>query len=263
MKIYLISDLHLEMDDYFEFPKIAVDVVVLAGDIHRGGKVFDFAAKCRLHFHAPVVVVAGNHEYYRRDYLKQIAEFRRDAAKLKNIFFLENDRVVIGNARFLGCTLWSDFALYGQAHVDESKAIARRNINDFRVIEYGSRQFTPDDASLLHRESRAWLEQQLAQPFNGKTIVVTHFLPHRAGIHPRHAAFGGDHLTPYFMTDCAPLMQQYSIDTWLYGHTHSSVDLIVDGGTRLVSNQRGYPNEAEIYTRFDPNKIIHIEGAAA
>lgn len=262
MKIYLVSDLHLEMSENFELPKIAADIVVLAGDIHRGRKIFDFAAKCRWHFHAPVIVIGGNHEYYGRDYLKQIAEFRRDAAKLKNIFFLENDRVVIGNVRFLGCTLWSDFALYGQEHAEDSKTIARRSINDFRVIEYGNRRFTPDDASLLHRESLVWLEQQLGLPFNGKTIVVTHFLPHRAGIHPRHAATGGDHLTPYFTSDCSALMQQYPVDVWMYGHTHGSVDVIVDSGTRLVSNQRGYPNEPEIYTRFDPNKIIHIEGAA-
>lgn len=258
MKIYLASDLHCEMDDFLTMPFSSVDVVVLAGDIHRGGKVFDVAAQFRHHFHSPVIVVAGNHEYYGKNYIEQLAEFRRDATKLRNIFFLENDRVIIEGIRFLGCTLWSDFALYGDDCIEKSKAAAKHAVNDFHVIRYGDRRFTPDDAATLHHESRAWLEQQLAQPFDGKTIVVTHFLPHRAGIHPRHASTGGDYLTPYFTVDCAALMQQHSISAWMYGHTHSSVDAIVDNGTRLVSNQRGYPNEHTGDTRFDQSKIIEI-----
>lgn len=258
MKIYLVSDLHCEMDNYLTLPNIAADVVVLAGDIHRGGKAFDVAAKFRQHFHAPVIVIAGNHEYYQRNYDEQLSAFRRDAEKLRNIFFLENNRVIIEGVRFLGCTLWSNFALYGNDRVDESRSIALRSINDFRLIRNGSHYFTPDDATALHQHSYTWLERELAQPFSGKTVVVTHFGPHRAAIHARHATTGGDHLTPYFISDCSQLMQHYPITAWLYGHTHHSVDAIVDGGTRLVSNQRGYPSESEGYTRFDPDKILEI-----
>src|ERR1700757_1921172 len=103
MKIYLVSDLHCEMGQEPPLPKVAADMVVLAGDIHRGSKVFDVAATYRQHFHAPVIVVAGNHEFYHKDYLEQLSEYRSDAMKLHNIFFLEKNCVVIEGVRFLGC----------------------------------------------------------------------------------------------------------------------------------------------------------------
>jgi hypothetical protein len=71
-------------------------------------------------------------------------------------------------------------------------------------------------------------------------------------------AKGKDLLTAYFTVDCSGLMEAYSIDAWMYGHTHNSVDLLLDNGVRLVSNQRGYPNEPSVYTQFNPEKIIEI-----
>jgi len=259
MKIYLVSDLHVELNEIFPLPSAAVDVVVLAGDIHKGSKVFDVAAEFHRHCHAPVIIVVGNHEYYGKDYIAQLAEFRRNAAMLRNVFVLENDQAIIDGVRFLGCTLWSSFALYGEDQIATAQREALRCIADFSVIRYGDRRFTPDDAKALHHESHTWLESQLAQPFDGKTVVVTHFLPHGAGIHPMHATQGGDYLTPYFTTDCSPLMKKYRIDAWLCGHTHNSVDVIVENGTRLVSNQRGYSHERLSYTRFDTEKIIDLD----
>lgn len=258
MKIYLASDLHVELYDDFPLPNRTVDVVVLAGDIHKGSKVFQVAGEFQRHCDAPVIVIAGNHEYYGKEYLAQLVEFRREAADLRNIHFLENDSVIIDNVRFLGCTFWSNFALFGEDTISKSQREALCHIADFSVIRYGKHRFIPDNAKLLHHESYAWLESQLAQPFAGKTVVVTHFLPHRAGIHPIHARPGNDELTPYFTTDCSSLMQRYRIDAWLCGHTHNSVDVVVENGTRLVSNQRGYEHERHTYTRFDPEKVIDL-----
>lgn len=52
-----------------------------------------------------------------------------------------------------------------------------------------------------------------------------------------------DDLTPYFTVDLDRLMREHHIACWLYGHTHNSVDVALDNGTRLVSNQHGYPAE--------------------
>ena len=50
-----------------------------------------------------------------------------------------------------------------------------------------TRDFTPDDSLALHRQARAWLEGELARPFGGKTIVVTHHAPHRLSLAERYA----------------------------------------------------------------------------
>jgi len=88
-----------------------------------------------------------------------------------------------------------------------------------------------DLVTMMHHESHAWIESQLAQSIEGKTVAVTHFLPHRAGIHPIHTTRGSDELTPYFTADCSSLMQRYRIDAWLCGHTHNSIDLVGNGHT--------------------------------
>jgi hypothetical protein len=41
---------------------------------------------------------------------------------------------------------------------------------------------------------------------------------------------------------------------WVHGHTHHCVDYEL-GGTRILSNQRGYPRDQ---TTFDPGLVIEI-----
>lgn len=46
---------------------------------------------------------------------------------------------------------------------------------------------------------------------------------------------------------------------WIYGHTHESVDFNI-GGTRIVSNPRGYPDASgdSINQDFDPALTLEI-----
>ena len=61
MKLRILSDLHVEFED-FEPPPVDADVVVLAGDIHVRHHGVDWA---RERFPGvPVLYVLGNHEYY-------------------------------------------------------------------------------------------------------------------------------------------------------------------------------------------------------
>lgn len=258
MKIFLASDLHVEFHENFPLPKSPVDLVVLAGDIHAGIEALDVAEKYQKHCDVPVIIICGNHEFYKTEYKKQLAAFRSQAAKLDNVHFLEKDTVIINGIRFLGCTLWTNFALYGDKPKAVSQSHAQQYIADFRTIRFDKRWLTTKQVIELFDNSYQWLEQQLAVPFDGQTIVVTHFLAHRAGIHPMYEQRGFDYLTPYFTSDCSDLIQRFPITAWLHGHTHFSTDMVVENGTRLISNQRGYPFEKWTYTKFDDQKVIEI-----
>jgi len=81
MRIQLASDFHLE----FERPRSPAriiepapdaDVLVLAGDIHKGTEAVDAFPD----WPVPVVLVAGNHEFYGRDWLRTRDELQRAAA---------------------------------------------------------------------------------------------------------------------------------------------------------------------------------------
>jgi 3',5'-cyclic AMP phosphodiesterase CpdA len=97
------------------------------------------------------------------------------------------------------------------------------------------RSFTPADSLAMHRHARAWLEQQLAQPFAGKTIVVTHHAPHRRSLAPLYA---NDLVSSGFVSDLPALVRE-PVALWVHGHTHTGFDY-VENGTRVVCNPRGY-----------------------
>lgn len=257
MNIYLASDLHVEFHGNWFNPPEAADVIVLAGDIDTRGKILTVAKQMRDRCQVPVVVVLGNHEFYGTDYVSHLARLRAQAASMDGIHLLERDCVVIDGVRFLGCTLWTNFQIHGARHADECMHEAVRSIADFSSIKFEGERFLPEHAAGLFRRSYDWLQAQLATPFGGATVVVSHFLPHRAGIHRIHSK-ERDFLTAYFTVDCSDLMDIYPIDAWLHGHTHNSIDLLLDNGVRLVSNMRGYPSEPLIYTQFDSEKIIKL-----
>ena len=61
MELHILSDLHLEMGNYT--PTVpAADLVILAGDIHKGAQAVRWAF--REYPQLPVLLVPGNHEYY-------------------------------------------------------------------------------------------------------------------------------------------------------------------------------------------------------
>lgn len=258
MRISLLSDCHYEFGHKIVAPSPDIDVLVLAGDTDLGRESAEVARKYQKMTNAEVVFISGNHEPYKSDIDECYSNIRAESARIPSVHFLEKDVVIINGVRFLGCTLWSDFSLFGIDSVIEHMNQARRGIADYWYIQKGGKRLQPEDTAAMFQESYQWLDRELSRPFNGKTVVVTHFSPHRAAIHPKYLGPDSDGLTPYFNSDCARLMRRHAVDVWMFGHTHCSIDKIVEENTRLVSNQMGYPSEPVNVTGFDPHKVIQI-----
>lgn len=237
MKILLYSDLHMEMGEFIGIDYAEADVVVLAGDINIGTKGLWWAVKKAKELDKPFIYVAGNHEYYRKEYFTLQAELREMAAQHENVYFLEEDEVVIDGVRFLGATLWTDYKATTEFSQEANMGIAGVSLNDHRLIRYGDERFTPEHALALNQQSVAWLTEKLDTPFEGKTVVVTHHGPSLKSAHP---TYGLNQLSTAFISNLDDLVEK--ADVWCFGHTHSGVDTQV-GKCRLVSNQRGYPME--------------------
>lgn len=247
MRVHLLSDLHLEHSPYREAPP-ACDVVVLAGDVHQGAEGVRWA---QLAFpDHPVVYVAGNHEYWDGQ-LEPVLDELRTAARGSNVHLLERDAVELGGVRFLGTTLWTDFALRGDPRGDASFC---RGMPDFRRIRCGpsARLLRPKDTQTLHELSRAWLADELARA-TLPTVVVTHHGPHRASTDPR---FAERRSCAAFTSHLADLIEAAAPRLWLHGHLHWRFDYTV-GSTRVLSNPRGYPGEAT--GGFDPHWIVDLD----
>ncbi|MCP4499704.1 MAG: hypothetical protein GY822_07050 [Deltaproteobacteria bacterium] len=134
MRALVYSDLHLEMADCTP-PRdvdLAVDVVLLLGDIHVGTKGIEWAKK---NFSVPVLYVLGNHEYYGGAFPRTLDKCRAEDAG-SHVQILDRDEVIIGDVRFLGATLWTDFALFGEGGQLRAMEEARFRMNDFHKIRH-------------------------------------------------------------------------------------------------------------------------------
>ena len=265
MRIQLFSDLHLERNSEFR-PKPAsnVDVLVLAGDIgsyQTGSRLttddFGLERFSPLQPGAPwptVLYVPGNHEFDALDFDQTYVRLRETCDRL-GITWLEKEVITINAVRFVGTTLWSDFDAFAGAETNLTRQMQMRD-KAFRAANFYLRKNT----SLRHNEPmlaeairalalscQDWLRQALSQPFEGTTVVVTHFAPSlrsadaRYGLTPGTAGFCNalDDLLPY-------------AQLWLHGHLHCANDYIVKGhdqgqafSCRVVANPLGYIQKNE------------------
>ncbi len=250
MKILVLADLHLEFGEFVP-PPVTADVVVLAGDIHVKGRAIPFIQN--LFPRTPVIYVPGNHEYYR-SCLPKLDDDLRTAAANTNVHYLENEEFVWGDVRFLGCALWTNFTLFGFDRRAECMAAAEHALNDYALIRVSSkfRRLTPLHTALLHRQSRKWLQERLAEPFQGKTVVVTHHAPSLRSVQPY---FRNDPVTAAFAENMEDVIQTNPIDLWIHGHTHHCVDYRI-GACRVLSNQRGYADQP--VANFRPDQIVEL-----
>ena len=252
MKLQILSDLHLEHCRFFTPTETMADVIVLAGDIHSGANGIGWA---REQFKdKQIIYVAGNHEMYGRQRLDTLAELRIEARKC-GVHFLDDDEVIIDGVRFLGTTLWTDFMLFGAEEMSWAMKEGQHFLNDFRVIHEGEKgHFSPSRAVELHKESLAWLQAKLDEPFtDGKTVVVSHHLPSKRSVAER---FKRSLLSACFASDLNHLFGM--MDLWVHGHTHDNFDYI-ENGTRVVCNPKGYETYNGIENgQFDAGLVVEV-----
>lgn len=260
MKIQIASDLHLEFlerrfPDFRVIEPCGADLLVLAGDIHTNVRACDVFRD----WPCPVLLLHGNHELYgsvAEDVLAQL----RARGNVGSVRYLEQDAAIIDGVRFLGCCLWTDYALDGDSQ--QAMRLAEAAIMDHKAIRTRDGRFRPEDALDLHLQARDWLKQALAQPHDGPTVVCTHHAPHAGSIHPQYA--GNPH-NPAFVSDLTEMLG--TADLWIHGHVHNSFDYRI-GDTRVVANPRGYAlnlrtalSTTELVWEnpaFDPRRLIEM-----
>ncbi len=253
MRIRILSDLHLEcFKDGRDLPDSPVDATILAGDIHMGTQGLTWAAEHLAD--TPVIYVPGNHEYYGHSMPSLRSELKSEAKRL-GIHLLDNDSVDIGGVRFLGTTLWTDFQLYAD-QPDHDPALTYAHaiavMHDFQNVEQPEGDlFTPQESVRLHNAAVEWLDSQLAQPFSGPRIVISHHAPLPECI---PAVYQGDALSPAFASRLSRLMGKAEV--WVHGHVHEAIDRVFEG-TRVVANPGGYPHELDPASRV-PDRVIEI-----
>lgn len=275
LRLLVLSDLHLDLGASYAVPAdCKYDVVVLAGDINSPGhRAVRWARRSSTFGGRPVVLVPGNHEFYGSTFESQLKRQRVDAEGTK-VHVLHRNSVVIEDVRFLGCTLWTDFALplmqddgSRRSDVESALKAANRSMNDYRQIHIADegrcgkerrtkrRRLLSEDVVAMHAADRDWLMAELNRPFAGPTVVVTHHGPSRDSVPPEYES---DELSPAYVSDLpAAFFEVPSV--WLHGHVHSSFNYVV-GACRVISNPRGYPRMDRSFDNddFDAGLVVEV-----
>ena len=280
MKIQLLSDLHLESHpDFMPSPAPGADVLVLAGDIGSyqtgsaleaaGDGDFGLARFSPLHgWPTPVLFVPGNHEYDGLDFDEAHTRLQETCARL-GITWLEREVLLLNGVRFAGTTLWTDFDALGPlagkalpdklpAHYSHPNSQYTRQLKArekaFRAATYYLRKTatTREGQAWLAEGMRAqallcqdWLGDVLNTPFDGTTVVVTHFAPSLHSADPRYGHVPGTAGFCNALDDLLPHAQ-----LWLHGHLHCPSNYALQG-CRVVANPLGYARK---------NEQLHFQG---
>lgn len=255
MQLHVLSDLHLRPEHSFMLPRTNANVVILAGDIGRGLQGVQWAINESERLNKTVLYVFGNHEFYQHTFPNLIEEARQ-LTQHTRVQVLENDTYVIGNTRFLGCTLWTDFMLYGSAEQAAAIEQTEQFVYDYQIVTHESgRTLCAQDTIAWHHASRRWLENELAKPWTGHTVVISHHAPSKVAAHPHFDNL----LTASFASHLEPLLLQHDITAWVCGHSHANVDAYI-GHTHIISNQKGYRGEDVPGPAFAANRVFSIGG---
>jgi Icc-related predicted phosphoesterase len=230
----------------------------------------------------PVVYVPGNHEYDALDVDETHVALRTTCERL-GIRWLEREVWVQGDVRLIGTTLWADYDALADVkppakHVARNKTTRpgpvtltagpvdplthrlRQREKAFRAANFylhkmaGQRAGALFDAAAMRElalECQAWLADALAQPFAGRTVVVTHFAPTLHSADPRYGLSPG---TAGFCNALDHLLPQ--ADLWLHGHLHCPQDMQM-GRCRIVANPLGYAAKNE-QLAFQPASVIVV-----
>ena len=248
MNIFYASDLHIEYQanrEALRFKDLDADIAILAGDIGAGVGGIEWAAET---FDIPVIYVLGNHEFYHHNYHQLRSDARESAASL-GVHLLDKDVLEIGGVRFAGCTLWTDYLANGQPTL--AKQIAADVMPDHSCIRLSEDAlWSPDDAYGAHLDCAHWLGQQ-----KDIDVIVTHHCPSLSAIGTRHPQ---NEYTPLFISALDDLIADVNARAWVFGHTHCCVDVTHDSGTRIVSNQHGYPEEDQREIGWNPLATLAI-----
>lgn len=277
MKIQLLSDLHLETQPNSVLtPASGADLLVLAGDIgsyQAGSQLpdadFGLARFSPLHgWPTPVFFVPGNHEYDAFDF-DEAHERLQDTCRRLGITWLERTCVEMHGVRFIGTTLWTDFDALathkntGAHDSGDGSALSRmlkQRDKAFRAANFylqktgTTRHGTPWLAEQVREQAlacQAWLRHALAEPFEGNTVVITHFAPSLHSADPRYGMTPG---TAGFCNALDDLLPQ--ANWWLHGHLHAPSHYQHRGCT-VVANPMGYANKQE-QAHFMPTLTLDV-----
>ena len=255
-QIQFASDLHLEFEhgpeDRLKLPiQRGASALVLAGDVDSDLDGLDRFVR-PLAKRVPVILVAGNHEFFAHELNDTYQALADWAASIPDVHFLQDRSVEIDDMVFVGSTLWSDFGNSDPALMKQAPSM----MADYAVIEDRDDprgRLRPARILADHLRSIAFIRQELRRRDPERTVVVTHHAPSLRSTQQKGE--GWDRL---YGSDYDALIEDRGPALWIHGHVHDSFEYVI-GRTTIACNPRGYLRYGE-NPRFDAARTITCFG---
>lgn len=218
MKIQIISDLHFDFDENYNFFiqnfKSTGDILIIAGDTcHYNSKFRDAYTDFFLKNYPITIEVPGNHDNYdSKDSWYKNFNYNKQYNS-NNYYYLNNNVVEISNIRFICSTLWS--------HIYHEISYIPRTINDYHLI-FGYNINKNNDRFY---ECKRFIENTLENtPDNMKVVIITHHLPLLQLVSEK---FKFNRANEAFASDLSSIIAKYDkkINYWIHGHSHDFKEL--------------------------------------
>jgi len=155
------------------------------------------------------------------------------------VHILERDRFRHKGINFFGCTLWTDFNLFGVPRITGYEC--QQVMTDFRRIRVSPRysKLGSMDVAAIHRQSLQWLTHSLERYAGVCNVVITHHAPSTRSLPQDRSR---DAVSAANASNLDHVIEEYSPTVWIHGHLHNSSDFRI-GDCRVVCNPRGYAGE--------------------
>lgn len=248
MRLTILSDLHIDINRNYDFSSLKdQEFVIICGDISGNPiQVKQFVQENI----SRGLFIEGNHLGYSKSGQYQI-DFRQGAERwLASEFkdgpvkYLENDIYELDDIIFIGCTLWTDFCLYGE-HVQDAAIMASWTfMNDYNYVrcehDEDIVQLFPRKTIEWHKKSVEYIEKICSENPDKKIVIISHHAPSKKSIASQYRS---SELNPAYASSLESIMQKYpNIKLWASGHSHNDSDYFI-GNCRCVAKPFGYYNE--------------------
>lgn len=244
MRVKILSDLHLNAYDKFQYIPLDEEVCILAGDIGEGMEGVKWALR-NIPNHIRVLYVPGNHEYYGHEYFTLNNAFKVHNNKGTHVRVLLNESEIWGGVKFVGSTLWTNFNYYSGEFSYRHAEAWKKGLNDSGWIKYGNHNISINNMVSLHQDALDFLAKEEGD------VLITHYCPHTS-VHERWL---NHQLTPGFASRIPyNIMSKFGIH--IHGHTHDFFDYTTPDGRRTICNPKG--NDIWDDSKFQPNFILEI-----
>lgn len=274
MKIRIVSDLHVDVNDTLDFGFLddnTVDLTLIAGDIGGGWHV---EKQLIDRLNTDTIIVGGNHLGYNwNQYDNPLTETKESCLKqlcsISKVNYLENQYVEVGDYIIFGGTMYSNFLLYGRNCKNFCKKSAERWLNDFRYVHTFDvkngviRPVTTDDYEQWFKDFKKELRKCIKET-DKDIIVLTHFAPSIKSIAGkylnREERFNspGSHLNAVYANNLESFIKKNErIKYWIHGHVHDPFDYNI-GQCRVLCEPYGYRHETMLVPEDYYGKVIEV-----